>query len=59
MERAHIAYFLIALIIALLAGTIVYLRYHSRERTYLRRQMRERREYERRMEAKERAGDGL
>lgn len=59
MERAHIAYFLIALIIALLAGTIVYLRYHSRERTYLRRQIRERREYERRMEAKEQAGDGL
>lgn len=53
MQRVDIAYLLIALMVVGLAGTIVYFRYHSRERTYHRRLKRERVEYARRMEAKE------
>lgn len=54
MQRTIIAYLLIAMMVAAASGWILYMRHHSRERSYHRRLKRERAEYERRMAASER-----
>lgn len=45
MERQLIAYLLLALLIGGAAAAFGYFRYHSHERTYLRRQLREQKAY--------------
>jgi uncharacterized membrane-anchored protein YhcB (DUF1043 family) len=52
MQRTTVAYLIIVMMVAGLSAGMIYLRYHSRERSYRRRLKREHAEYKRQMAAR-------